>query len=62
MPIYLIGYGTWRFLIEFIRGDERGFVLLGLHPAQFISIIAIIIGIILIFIFRFKVLQKENGQ
>ena len=62
MPIYLIGYGTWRFLIEFIRGDERGFVLFGLHPAQFISIIAIIIGIILIFIFRFKVLQKENGQ
>ena len=62
MPVYLIGYGIWRFLIEFIRGDERGFVLFGLHPAQFISIIAIIIGIILIFIFRFKVLQKENGQ
>ena len=60
MPVYLIGYGTWRFLIEFIRGDERGFVLFGLHPAQFISILAFILGIVLIFVYKFKILNKKQ--
>ncbi len=53
---YLIAYGTWRFLLEFIRGDERG-VLFPLYetqynifptPSQFLSIIMVILGMILI--------------
>ena len=60
MPVYCLAYGVWRFLIEFIRGDERGFVLFGLHPAQLISILAVIIGITLIFVYKFKMLKKTE--
>ncbi len=38
---YLYGYGLFRFLIEFIRDDERGAFLLGLSPSQVISIIMV---------------------
>lgn len=48
MPVYLMSYGVWRFLIEFIRGDDRGAFFLGLSPSQWISIIAVIGGIVLL--------------
>lgn len=56
METYLIGYGIWRFLIEFIRGDERGeFITLFTteynsypSPSQFMSLGLIILGIILL--------------
>lgn len=46
MCIYLLSYGIFRFMLEFLRGDNRGVTLL-LSPSQWISIIAIIISIIL---------------
>lgn len=49
MPIYLISYGIWRFLIEFIRGDDRGAFFLLLSPSQWFSILAIL-GAIVLFI------------
>ncbi len=54
---YLIAYGTWRILIEFIRGDDRG-ELFNLFetdynvfptPAQFISVFMILFGIYLLY-------------
>ncbi|AIO19483.1 Prolipoprotein diacylglyceryl transferase [Candidatus Izimaplasma bacterium HR1] len=53
---YLIGYGIWRILIEFIRGDDRGsvFTLFTTEykvfptPSQFISVFMIGFGIYLI--------------
>lgn len=45
MPIYLIGYGIWRFTIEFYRGDHRGSLVYGLSPSQFWSIVIFVIGI-----------------
>ena len=54
MPIYLFSYGTFRFLIEFIRGDDRGAFFLSLSPSQWFSIIAILIGIAIIVIFTKK--------
>ena len=48
---YLIIYGIMRFSIEFLRGDPRGFFG-PLATSQWLSIIAIIIGIILYFKFR----------
>lgn len=48
MSIYLFSYGIFRFLLEFLRGDNRGAIIL-LSPSQWISIIAIIISIILFF-------------
>lgn len=42
--IYLLGYGTLRFVIEFIRNDYRGPVAGGLQPSQWISLVAIVLG------------------
>jgi phosphatidylglycerol:prolipoprotein diacylglycerol transferase len=63
---YLIGYGIWRILIEFIRGDERG-VLFPLFvieynifptPSQFMSLLMIILGAYLIY----KHVHMKNKQ
>lgn len=58
MVVYLFGYGIFRFLIEFIRGDERGAYFLSLSPSQWFSIVCIIIGIVLIFFFKKKELKS----
>lgn len=47
-PLYLIGYGAGRFLLEFLRGDDRGCLLPGLSPAQAISLLLIAVGIVLL--------------
>ena len=48
MILYLIGYGSFRFLIEFIRDDERGKLIGKLTPSQFWSLIMIALGAVLI--------------
>ncbi|MFN3550604.1 MAG: prolipoprotein diacylglyceryl transferase [Endomicrobiia bacterium] len=50
--IFFLGgmiYSFFRFLNEFIRGDDRGSLILGLYPSQFISIIIFLLFFILIF-------------
>lgn len=44
--VYLTAYGIFRFLIEFLRDDERGAFIANLSPSQFWSILLIIIGIV----------------
>jgi phosphatidylglycerol---prolipoprotein diacylglyceryl transferase len=39
--VYLFAYGTFRFFIEFIRGDERGAFLGSLSPSQSLAILMI---------------------
>jgi len=49
---YLVGYGVFRFLLEFLRGDDRGAIvgLFTLHgniypsPSQYLSLAMIAIG------------------
>lgn len=47
-PMYLILYGAGRTFIEFFRSDDRGSTGLPLSPAQLISIILIIVGVLLV--------------
>ncbi len=49
MSIYLISYGVFRFLLEFLRGDDRGKWLGVLSPSQFWSVVMVIIGIVWFF-------------
>ena len=42
---YLISYGIFRFLIEYLRGDHRGSFVPGISPSQFWSLGLIAIGI-----------------
>lgn len=53
MPVYLISYGVWRFLIEYVRADYRGSFVGSLTPSQGQSIILIVLGVVAIFISRY---------
>lgn len=65
-PVYLIGYGVWRFLVEFIRGDDRGeflTIIRGTYsnypsPAQYLSIVLIGVGIYMLIRAK-KLAQKQ---
>lgn len=54
---YMILYGAWRFVIEFFRDDERGFVG-ALSTSQFISIFAVVAGVLLLILVTKKVIQS----
>ena len=56
---YIIIYGIGRIIIEFFRDDPRGKVG-ALSTSQFISLFAIIIGIIIFNLDRFKKLKTDN--
>lgn len=52
--LYPIAYGVWRFLIEFIRADDRGqFLGTALSPSQVWSIVMVLIGVGYIFIQKY---------
>jgi len=53
MTLYLISYGIWRFVIEYFRDDYRGNFIPGLSPSQFWSIIMVIGGVAIFFIYRY---------
>lgn len=57
--VYLYSYAIFRFLIEFIRGDERG-ELPGLSPSQYWCIVLVIIATALIFVLKKVLFKKEN--
>ena len=61
MTVYLMGYGLWRFIIEYFRADYRGDFIPGLSPSQFWSIIMFIGGIVFFFLYRYfdPKLKKE---
>lgn len=61
MSLYLISYGIFRFLIEYLRGDDRGQLVGFISPSQFWSILMVIIGIALIFVMRY-IEKKEAGN
>lgn len=56
--LYLIGYGSIRFFIEFFRNDT--WTINGVKIAQLISIISLVIGIILINYEKIKIVQKDH--
>lgn len=46
--IYCLAYGTFRFILEFFRGDDRGSTGFFLSPSQLMSIILIAAGILVL--------------
>ncbi len=43
---YILLYSTWRFGIEFVRGDFRGSPVMGLPVSQFAALVGIAVGIL----------------
>lgn len=61
LVIYMASYGVFRFLIEFIRGDERG-ELQGLSPSQYWCIVLIFGAIAVYFLFKNVIYKEENKK
>ena len=61
-PSYLIGYGIWRFIVEYFRTDERGATLLGiLTPSQLTAVIMVVIAIAMLIVYRIVCKKKGDG-
>lgn len=62
--VYMFTYGIWRFLIEFLRGDDRGAFIPGLTPSQFWSILMVVGSVPLFFLIRYllKTRNKDLPQ
>ncbi len=57
--VYACAYGVWRFLIEFVRDDDRGeFLGTAISPSQFWSIIMVLLGVGYVFLQKY-VLEKN---
>jgi phosphatidylglycerol:prolipoprotein diacylglycerol transferase len=45
LAVYLVGYGLWRFFIEYARADDRGQTIVSfLSPSQLVSLLMIVGG------------------
>ena len=64
MPLYLVSYGVWRFIIEYFRADYRGDFIPGLSPSQFWSIVMVLLGVAIFFVYRKfdPIFNKEEPQ
>ena len=60
LPLYMILYGIFRFVIEYFRDDDRGEFVPGMSPSQFWSVILVIGGAILIPILK-KLWDKRQA-
>lgn len=56
--MYAFAYGTFRFAIEFFRGDDRGSTGMILTPSQCMSIVLIILGLLCLF-YKKRILFKK---
>jgi prolipoprotein diacylglyceryltransferase len=53
LSLYIIAYGIWRFVVEYLRRDYRGSIsFTSLTPSQFIAVLMVIAGIGAIFLER----------
>ncbi len=62
LPLYLILYGVWRFIIEFFRADERGETFVPwLSPSQLTAVVLVLLGGgLLVFALRSNGRDHEN--
>ena len=63
LSLYLIAYGVFRFLIEYVRGDDRGELVGFVSPSQFWSIFMAAAGVAILFVMNHilnKAAQSEK--
>ena len=59
--VYLVLYGVTRFLLEFMRGDHKDFIL-GLTPSQFIAVALAIPGGVIIYLLALKFGRQKKEE
>ncbi|MBQ4314532.1 MAG: prolipoprotein diacylglyceryl transferase [Lentisphaeria bacterium] len=63
LPTYLLGYGIWRFFIEYFRADERGQTFIPfLSPSQLISLVIIVLAVLLFFLQHRTYAKRKTKQ
>ena len=62
VEIYMIGYGIFRFILEFFRGDDRGSTGFFLSPAQFICVLLAVAGVLIILTRKGVVFKKIHAK
>jgi len=60
LPLYLLSYGAFRFLIEYVRGDDRGAFIGIFSPSQFWSIGMIVGSVIVYFGLKYFFEKKKT--
>lgn len=60
MAVYMAMYGFFRFVIEFIRADDRGALIPGLSPSQVWAIVLFVFGIV--YLLTEYCLRKKRGK
>lgn len=61
LSVYLCAYALWRFLIEYIREDERGATVVSfLTPSQFVAVLLFLVGVG--FWFFQRALKQRNAH
>ena len=61
LPIYMTAYGTWRYAIEFLRGDKRGGIFTeAMSPSQFTAVLMVIGGVALFFFERYYTKKHKS--
>ncbi len=58
LETYCFGYGIFRFLAEFLRGDNRGATGFALSPSQVMSIVLLLIGVLLVLYRQGRIFKK----
>lgn len=60
--VFAFAYGAFRFVLEFIRGDDRGITGILLSPSQLMSMVLIICGVLILLYKRGKIFKKLNQK
>ncbi len=60
LSVYLIAYGIFRFLIEYLRDDARGELIPGITPSQFWGLVMVVLGVAVFFLLRY--LEKRSAK
>lgn len=60
LSLYLLTYGIFRFLLEFVRGDDRGSFIAGLSPSQFWSLVMVVLSVGVYFAMRYLLQRRAK--
>ena len=60
LPLYMMIYGTWRFIVEYLRADYRGSVGLSITPSQLIAIL-MVLGSVIVFWLEKKLTDRSEA-
>ena len=62
LPLYMVLYGTWRFVIEYFRADDRGATVVSfLTPSQLVALL-MIFGSLAVFLCEKKITAKNGCE